>query len=1008
MLAEAGAGGDQTTYTFYDDLHRPTIALLDFDGDANDCISYEPNAVFVNDATTFTCDANDFVTRTEYDLSGNVVKVTDREGNATDTTYDGANRVIKVEQAPVAGGRPTMLTTYDDNSNLVLVTDPEGNQTRTYYDTRNRLTKSILDLNGDGRFDPNRPGTDIVTDTHYDLMDNVIQTKDPRGNVTDAAYDRAYRPVTVTGPAVADAENGGLMTRPVTTAEYDRNSNVTKVTDPRGVQTVNVYDGLNRWISVTKAFGTADAVTTTTGYDENDNVVELTLDNGPAGLQTTTFTFDPFDRQIMETWPGGNLTTTTYYRNGLVQVVIDPKGQKTEAYYDRAERVVTTRHRRTDNSIEETRRFTYDRMDNILTALDLSGLTSYTYDALYRVLTESRTDTGQYPYTVISTYDLNGNRTSCTYPQTGRVLTSTYDRLNRLVQVVDSVGLNTTTYGYDENSNITSRMLPNGVIDTFTYDALNRVLTHVSTAGGPNIYWVEYTYDLADNRRTITETVQGQPTRNLVYNYDDQYRLTSESWAGNNYTYTYDLAGNRLTKTFNGVTTAYTYNARNELLTEVTGSVTATYTYDENGNRTQKAVGGGGPITDYIWDVHNRLVEAIVDSTTVFEAQYDYRTRRLTKTEGGTATYFRYDGGVSFHEVTGGLTPTIQVEFIRGSGLGGGIGSILYSDRSATGGPVEFFCYNAVGHTVALTNASAAVVKTNLYEAFGNIVSSTGTSLNNRLANTKERDFSIGLDNHGFRYYDPSAGRYISPDPAGYIDGMNVYLYVLNNPCSYVDPSGKSIWTKGIRAIRKLYKKIKIIRKIKRARKKLDKVVKNIKKIEKRITKIEEQINAVKKKVNNLPGKKQVDQIKKLEHEKKRIEQQLQELRNKEAKYGKKISSYEKLKLSLASFIAQRAIKESQNPHASKWSVVCAGGWDIAESIDPIFVTDFLNWLFGLDEDHEEIVHETRVDPAIENAAAIREEVERLRERGHLRQAEWLEKTGGQFPEEDQWRPAFE
>jgi len=67
---------------------------------------------------------------------------------------------------------------------------------------------------------------------------------------------------------------------------------------------------------------------------------------------------------------------------------------------------------------------------------------------------------------------------------------------------------------------------------------------------------------------------------------------------------------------------------------------------------------------------------------------------------------------------------------------------------------------------------------------------STGSSQNNRLANTRERDFSIGLDNHGKRYFDPEIGRYISPDPAGFPDGLNNYLYCGNNPINRIDPQG--------------------------------------------------------------------------------------------------------------------------------------------------------------------------------------------------------------------------
>jgi RHS repeat-associated protein len=76
------------------------------------------------------------------------------------------------------------------------------------------------------------------------------------------------------------------------------------------------------------------------------------------------------------------------------------------------------------------------------------------------------------------------------------------------------------------------------------------------------------------------------------------------------------------------------------------------------------------------------------------------------------------------------------------------------------------------------------------YDAYGGIASSTGQSENNRLANTKERSFTLGLDNHGMRYFDPEVGRYITRDPIGYGDGLNVYLYVHNNPINHIDPHG--------------------------------------------------------------------------------------------------------------------------------------------------------------------------------------------------------------------------
>lgn len=38
--------------------------------------------------------------------------------------------------------------------------------------------------------------------------------------------------------------------------------------------------------------------------------------------------------------------------------------------------------------------------------------------------------------------------------------------------------------------------------------------------------------------------------------------------------------------------------------------------------------------------------------------------------------------------------------------------------------------------------------------------------------------------------YTPHVGRWLSEDPAGYVDGPNQYLYVKNNPINMTDPSG--------------------------------------------------------------------------------------------------------------------------------------------------------------------------------------------------------------------------
>lgn len=40
------------------------------------------------------------------------------------------------------------------------------------------------------------------------------------------------------------------------------------------------------------------------------------------------------------------------------------------------------------------------------------------------------------------------------------------------------------------------------------------------------------------------------------------------------------------------------------------------------------------------------------------------------------------------------------------------------------------------------------------------------------------------------RYYDPSAGRFLSEDPARFLGGFNLYRYAINNPTGFIDPFG--------------------------------------------------------------------------------------------------------------------------------------------------------------------------------------------------------------------------
>ena len=55
-------------------------------------------------------------------------------------------------------------------------------------------------------------------------------------------------------------------------------------------------------------------------------------------------------------------------------------------------------------------------------------------------------------------------------------------------------------------------------------------------------------------------------------------------------------------------------------------------------------------------------------------------------------------------------------------------------------------------------------------------------------------DAETGLHYNDHRYYDPSIGRYLRPDPIGLAGGANLFAYALNNPINLIDPLGLMEW----------------------------------------------------------------------------------------------------------------------------------------------------------------------------------------------------------------------
>jgi RHS repeat-associated protein len=125
----------------------------------------------------------------------------------------------------------------------------------------------------------------------------------------------------------------------------------------------------------------------------------------------------------------------------------------------------------------------------------------------------------------------------------------------------------------------------------------------------------------------------------------------------------------------------------------------------------------------------------------------------------------------------------------------GGVGGLLWvrlSGGAAAG--VHFVTYDGNGNVWNLVSASAGT-ETARYEygPFGEPLRMTGpvAGSNPFRFSTKYQDAETGLLYYGYRYYNPSTGRWLSRDPIEEEGGFNLYAFVGNAPVNYVDPFGE-------------------------------------------------------------------------------------------------------------------------------------------------------------------------------------------------------------------------
>jgi RHS repeat-associated protein len=172
---------------------------------------------------------------------------------------------------------------------------------------------------------------------------------------------------------------------------------------------------------------------------------------------------------------------------------------------------------------------------------------------------------------------------------------------------------------------------------------------------------------------------------------------------------------------------------------------------------------------------------------------YDGDGNRVQETVAGVVT--RYLTGevnpTGYVQVMAELSGTNQI--LRGYEWGLQLAAVRDFTVNS-GGIFHYYGLDGHGSVRFLTSSTGAVTDTYDYDAFGNLISSTGTTFNNYMFAGEQFDPALGIYYNRARYYDQRQGRFWTMDtfegdpesPAS----LHRYLYAGANPVNRVDPSG--------------------------------------------------------------------------------------------------------------------------------------------------------------------------------------------------------------------------
>ncbi len=323
-------------------------------------------------------------------------------------------------------------------------------------------------------------------------------------------------------------------------------------------------------------------------------------------------------------------------------------------------------------------------------------------------------------------------------------------------------------------------------------DSQNRLTNLVWQAGGAGLASFGYKLMPGGTRTNALETVNAGPAVTCQWSFDGLYRLTNEIVSGiGNAAYQYDGVGNRLGRVGS------------------LGPVNQSASYDTNDVWTAGSYGNPTPDKDfnttsyngnsYGYDSINRLT--VLNGVGQSYA-YDGDGNLLVKHLGGTNTFYLVDdrNPSGYAQVLEEYTETngwgsagwdLSRVYVYGLGL---ISEQEMDLNTLMPSTLSYYGYDGHGNVRFLMDTNGAITDTYTYDAFGNLIGSSGTTPNSYLYCGQRWDADLGLYYNRARYMNPDAGRFMTMDTyeGDQEDPLSLhkYLYAQDNPVMMVDPSG--------------------------------------------------------------------------------------------------------------------------------------------------------------------------------------------------------------------------